>query len=111
MEPGLLARSHNEMDVKAEHTTKDADVLKRRWLLIDIDPVRPAGISSNKAEMKAAISRAKSIREWLTSGRGNQRLFIAFESHAAREERKTNGFSKPECERPRFRMSTQLECR
>lgn len=52
----LLARSDNRL-VKAKHTTTDADVVCLRWLYVDVDPVRPADISSTDAELAAAVSR------------------------------------------------------
>ena len=47
LNPALLARSPNRLTAYPEKTTADADVIERIWLLIDCDPVRPAGISSN----------------------------------------------------------------
>ena len=44
--PALLARAANRLQDCAAVTTSDVDILHRRWLLIDFDPVRPAGISS-----------------------------------------------------------------
>jgi hypothetical protein len=62
----LLARACNRAECYAKHTTGDKDILRRRWLLIDFDPERPAGISSTDAEHQAAIQRAGDCREWLT---------------------------------------------
>ncbi len=61
----LLARSNNALKPYAEATTSDADIVGRRWLLIDIDPVRPAGISSSDAEHEASISLARTVYAWL----------------------------------------------
>ena len=49
--------------------TADKDILRRRKLLVDLDPVRPAGVSSSDEEHAAAIQRAYRIaddmaREW-----------------------------------------------
>jgi len=44
-------------------TTSDRDVVKRRHLLIDIDPIRPAGISSSEIEHAAAIEMAMRLRD------------------------------------------------
>jgi hypothetical protein len=47
-----------------------ADVLRRRWLLLDIDPMRPAGLdkdSATDAEKAAASSLADRVREHLTA--------------------------------------------
>lgn len=63
--PALLARASNRMESYAESTTSDADILSRRWLLIDIDPKRPAGISSSDSEHAASLAKADEIAEWL----------------------------------------------
>ncbi len=48
--PALLARAKNRIVERAEHTTADTDILSYHWLFLDIDPVRPSGISSTDAE-------------------------------------------------------------
>ena len=65
VQPALLARSVNRIREYAKQTSADKDVPRRRWLFIDFDPVRPAGISSSEEEHQAAIERAKACREWL----------------------------------------------
>lgn len=64
--PALLARSSHRLTEYATHTTSDADVTKRLWLPIDLDAVRPAGISSTDEEHDAALKRAQLIAAWLT---------------------------------------------
>jgi hypothetical protein len=61
----LLARASNRLESYAKHTSSDNDITERRWLLIDFDPVRSAGISSTDAEHDAALERAKVMRETL----------------------------------------------
>jgi len=63
---GLHARAYNRTK-KAEKgdSTSDRDIEKRRWILIDIDPVRPSGISSTEQEKKSARKVAHEVREWL----------------------------------------------
>ena len=63
----LFARSANKFTKYAKETTADADIIERRWLPIDLDPIRPAGISSNEEEHAAAIQKVMDIREWLIS--------------------------------------------
>ena len=65
--PALLARAANRIKPRARETTQDKDVLHRRWLLIDVDPVRPAGVSATDAELALALERARAIAEHLTS--------------------------------------------
>jgi hypothetical protein len=40
----------------------DADILHRRWMLVDVDPVRPADVSSTDAEKKEAVAVAEAVR-------------------------------------------------
>lgn len=60
--PALLARAHNRIRRPGKgESTSDGDIIARRWLLIDADPVRPAGISSTDAEHAAALERCQDI--------------------------------------------------
>jgi hypothetical protein len=65
--PALLARCENRLDFGTYLTTTDSDVERRHWFLIDLDPVRPAGISSSDAELALSETKAGEIVEWLTS--------------------------------------------
>lgn len=63
--PDLLARARNRTLTYAKHTTADTDIDRRCWLLIDLDPVRPAGVSSTDAEHRAALDLARDVRAFL----------------------------------------------
>ena len=63
--PALLARANNRLETYAETTTSDADILSRRWLLVDFDPKRPAGISASASEHAAALKLTETVRGWL----------------------------------------------
>ena len=66
--PALLARASNRLaPAKRDCSTADVDVLARRWLPIDCDPDRPAGISSTDDEHEAALALAREIRDGLSS--------------------------------------------
>lgn len=67
VEPALVARNHNKFEFGCHTTTTDAEILRRRWFLIDLDPVRPAGISSTGHELSLAIHKAEEMVEWLSS--------------------------------------------
>jgi hypothetical protein len=56
--PALLARAANRLRDRAESTTTDVDILRRRWLLLDFDPIRPSGVSSTDREHGRAIAVA-----------------------------------------------------
>lgn len=61
-----LARSYNRITPWAQVQTHDPEVTRRRWLLVDIDAKRPAGISSSDAEHEAALNKARTIAGMLT---------------------------------------------
>ena len=66
--PDLLARANNRFKkAKNRETTSDKDILRRRWMLIDIDPVRPAGISATDNEKSLAFDKAMEIKSGLAS--------------------------------------------
>lgn len=61
--PDLLARRLNKIDwCKRGESTTDAHIIARHWLLVDVDPVRPKGISATQAEHDLSIERAGTIR-------------------------------------------------
>lgn len=70
VKPDLLARASNKYKKFAETTTSDADIIALRWLPVDLDAKRPAGISSTDQEHDAAITKAREIRSWLIEEQG-----------------------------------------
>lgn len=67
--PALLGRANNRLDV-AKSTTSDRDIVCLRHLLIDVDPVRPSGISATDAERDAALIVRDQALAWLSDERG-----------------------------------------
>lgn len=65
--PALLARSKNKAQFRAKNTTTDADIVRRRWLMIDVDSVRPAGVSATADETMSAVGLGGEIRRALTA--------------------------------------------
>lgn len=59
--PELFARSANRISTWANSQTHDPDVVRRKWLLVDVDPKRPSGISSTDQEHRAALNKAEAI--------------------------------------------------
>lgn len=76
--PALLARASNRLIAHPKHTTQDNDIVCIRWIPIDMDPVRPAGISSTDEEVKAAISKATAITFFLEEEMGFQKAVRGF---------------------------------
>ena len=65
VKPDLLARSSNRLKARPKNTTSDADIIEWRWLYIDADAIRPAGISATNAEHDAALKCTRNIRDFL----------------------------------------------
>ncbi len=64
--PELIARANNRLVAAGKRPlTSNANIKTIRWLPIDIDPRRPAGISSSDAELQAARETGKRIVTWL----------------------------------------------
>ena len=65
----LYNRSQEKVQPSTEQPelTKDVNILRRRWLLLDFDPVRPDSDSaSTKAEHEAAVAKAGEVKGFLT---------------------------------------------
>jgi len=71
LHPGCLARSRNHLrpvrNAKKQPTSSDKDVLRRRWLYLDLDVDRPSGICSTQAEKAAAFAVAQKVDLYLSS--------------------------------------------
>jgi hypothetical protein len=66
IKPELLARCPNR--VRKAHSgelTKDEDILAREWMLVDVDPERPANTSSTAAEKAAGHEVIEPARFYL----------------------------------------------
>lgn len=68
-QPALLARAHNRLrtadEMRKASATTDQQITRLRWLLIDIDPDRPADISSSEEEHQAALALAGKVKDAL----------------------------------------------
>jgi hypothetical protein len=89
--------------------TGDADVLGRRFLIVDVDPVRPAGVSATDAEKEAARHVAASVKSpWWACSRPARRRFgervppvlPAPGRAAGRAGRRGNRSARPAARRP-----------
>lgn len=59
IDPQLLARYCNRVESWAADTATDANVIRRRWLLIDLDPVRPKNTAATDSQLASAKERAQ----------------------------------------------------
>ena len=64
----LLARANNRLQrpTRDEISTKDHEVARRRWVLIDCDAGQSAGIPSSDEEVENSRHLRRAIVEWLT---------------------------------------------
>lgn len=60
-----FARAQSECFLKSPQTSSDTEIVAYRWLFIDLDPVRSAGISSSNAELNEARKLARKVYEYL----------------------------------------------
>ena len=61
VDPQLLSRYCNRIEAWAAATTTDKQAVRRRWLLIDLDPARPAHTSATDRQVEAAKCKAHEI--------------------------------------------------
>ena len=60
IDPRLIGRAFNRLK-PAQHTTADPNVIAYRWFPVDLDPVRPSGVSSSDSELSAAMALRETI--------------------------------------------------
>ena len=68
LQPAMLARAANRIQDWATSTAGDQHVLRRRWLPIDVDPIRAGGVTDIAAtddEVRAAWDVAENARNFL----------------------------------------------
>jgi hypothetical protein len=66
VEPPSRLRVLNRLIRLRIDQTDDSAIVRRRWLLIDIDPVRLPQTSSTVGQHEASMHRARQVRRWLT---------------------------------------------
>lgn len=69
IDPRLLGRAFNRIK-QSDITTSDGNVIAYRWLPIDLDPVRPSGVSSSDAELQEAIILRDVVAEHVVAEMG-----------------------------------------
>jgi len=60
LDPQVLARYLNRVQEFASVTASDANIIRRRWVLLDFDPVRPKDTSASDAQLEATKKVARS---------------------------------------------------
>ena len=65
VEQSLYSRVQHDKFVANTSTTSDSEILTFQWLFVDLDPIRPAGISSSDEELEEARKAAAKVKEYL----------------------------------------------
>lgn len=63
--PDVYARVRDHIQANVKNTTQDKEIARIRAILIDCDPVRPAGIPSSETELQATEEKMRQVKEWL----------------------------------------------
>ncbi len=65
IDPQLLGRYNNRVKDYAEATTTDANIVRRLWILLDFDPVRPKDTSATDEQAEVAKVTARECMAYL----------------------------------------------
>ena len=65
IDPQLMGRYCNRVENFAMSTVTDANVIRRRWMLIDLDPVRPKDTSATNEQLATAKEQEKTCYQAL----------------------------------------------
>lgn len=60
-----FSRLQSEHFLQVSQTTNDNEIVNYKWLFVDLDPVRSAGISSSEDELSASKELAKKVYAYL----------------------------------------------
>ena len=60
-----FARAQSEHFLKSPQTTSDTEIERFRWLFVDLDPVRPTGISSSDEELAEAEKMSVAVHTYM----------------------------------------------
>ena len=60
-------KQHDKFVENVTPTTKDNEIVRLHWFLIDLDPKRMSGVSSSDAELESAKAKAREIYTFLQS--------------------------------------------
>ena len=63
--PACYARDQHDRFLITSQTTSDTEITAYQWLFVDLDPVRPAGISSSNEELRKAEELHQKVKAYL----------------------------------------------
>lgn len=63
--PACYSREQHDKFLQTSQTTSDSEITRYQWLFIDLDPIRPTGISSTNEELKYAEELLDPVQKYL----------------------------------------------
>lgn len=79
LNPSAMSRRPNYIDFcdKSDHLASDLDVIERRWILFDLDPVRAAGVPSSDDELEEAKKAGRELFSALKEQLSEPLIFVS----------------------------------
>ena len=74
--PACYSREQHDKFLQTSQTTSDSEITRYQWLFVDLDPIRPTGISSTNEELKYAEELLNPVQKYL-AGWGFSKPIIA----------------------------------
>lgn len=63
--PACYSREQHDKFLQTSQTTSDSEITRYQWLFVDLDPIRPTGISSTNEELKYAEELLDPVQKYL----------------------------------------------
>lgn len=77
IDEGCYDRDQKDNFIMSASSTSDNDIIAREWVLVDLDPKRPKGISSTQEQINKALEKSGKIHNFLLE-QGLPRPVIGF---------------------------------
>ena len=74
--PACYSREQHDKFLQTSQTTSDSEITRYQWLFVDLDPIRPTGISSTNEELKHAEDLLDPVQKYL-AGWGFSKPIVA----------------------------------
>ena len=64
--PACYSREQHDKFLQTSQTTSDSEITRYQWLFVDLDPIRPTGISSTDEELRHAEELLEPVQMYLS---------------------------------------------
>ena len=66
VDPQLISRYNNRIEMNSELSTSDSNILRRKWIIIDLDPIRPAETSTTDRQVEDSYVVMRQVESFLS---------------------------------------------